>query len=232
MDDEPLIRRAALAMLALVFLGAFTGTTVSAKEVPKLPIQKPTATASPMPTNSPTPTRTRTPEPTPTEIPTPTATLTFPEIYASEAVEITANIVVNRCLFYVNTTLGWLEREDSNYHILTVDDLPLILAVMANESACDPSVVSSAGAIGVMQVIPKPYYGTCLDQTPCCIYWGIWILDRAIEMHGLEKGLAAYNCSLEGIANDACGPTGGVHYSEEVRTFWYPRFVLALEEIL
>jgi hypothetical protein len=133
-------------------------------------------------------------------------------------------------MYYINTTLGWLSREDSDYHVLTVDDLPLILAVMANESACDPGVVSSAHAIGVMQVIPKPYYGTCLHQTPCNIYWGIWILDRAIEKHGLEMGLAAYNCSLEGIANDMCGPTGGVHYSEEVRTFWFPRFVLALEE--
>ena len=230
MDDEPLISRAAIAMLALIFLGAFTNTKVSAKEVPKLPNPTPTATAIPMPTNSPTPTQTPAPTNTPTATPTPTATLTLPEIYASEAVEVTANIVVNRCMYYINTTLGWLSREDSDYHVLTVDDLPLILAVMANESACSPNVKSSAGAIGVMQVIPKPYYGTCLHQTPCNIYWGIWILDRATEKHGLEMGLAAYNCSLEGIANNKCGPTGGIYYSEEVRDFWFPRFVLALEE--
>jgi hypothetical protein len=71
MEDEPLISRAALAVLALIFLGAFTGTTVSAKEVPKIPTITKTATASPMPTNSPTPTASPTPEPTPTQTPEP-----------------------------------------------------------------------------------------------------------------------------------------------------------------
>ena len=228
--DDPLISRAATALLVLVFLGAFVRVPASAKEVPKIPTQEPTATATSTLANSPTPTATQIPEPTSTPTPAPTETLTFPEIYASEAIEVSANITVKRCLYYVNTTLGWLSREDSNYRVLTTDDLPLILAVMANESACNPRVVSSAGAIGVMQVIPKPWLGTCLNQTPCNIYWGIWILDRAIKNHGLEMGLALYNCSPEGVANDKCGPTGGVHYSEEVREFWYPRFVLALEE--
>ena len=228
MEDDPLIRSASIAVLALIFLGAFTGTKVSAKEVPKIPIPTQTATATSLPTSTPTPTAS--PTSIPTSTPAPTETPTWPEIYAAKAIEVTANIVVERCLYYVNTTLGWLEREDSNYYVLTVDDLPLILAVMANESACDPGVVSSAGAIGVMQVMPKPYYGTCMNQTPCNIYWGMWILDRAIDNHGLELALALYNCSPEGVANDRCGPTGGVHYSEEVREFWFPRFVLALEE--
>ena len=228
MDDEPLIPRIYIALLVLVFLGASAGAKASAKEVPKIPTQTKTATATP--TLAFTPTPTRTPEPIPTITNTPTPTLTWPEIYATEAIEVSANITVKRCLYYANTTLGWLSREDSNYRVLTTDDLPLILAVMANESACNPDVVSSAGAIGIMQVIPKPWLGACLHQVPCNIYWGNWILDRAIKNHGLEMGLALYNCSPEGVANDECGPTGGVHYSEEIRNFWYPRFVLALEE--
>lgn len=70
MDDDPLIPRVYIALLTLVLLGASAGAKASAKEVPKIPTQEPTATASPMPTNSPTPTRT--PEPTPTITNTPT----------------------------------------------------------------------------------------------------------------------------------------------------------------
>lgn len=155
--------------------------------------------------------------PHPEPVPTP-----MPEY--SQAVQVTAEIVVDRCWRYAEQIEYWLEWEHNGYHILTTEDIPLILSVMANESACNPYVVSSRGAIGVMQIMPKPYYPTCLYQTACNIHWGIWILDRAIEMHGLEMGLAAYNCSLEGIENNACGPTGGIYYSERVREFWLPFF--------
>ena len=70
MDDEPLISRVYIALLALVFLGATVGTKVSAKEVPKIPTPTQTATIAPLSTSSPTPTRT--PEPTPTITNTPT----------------------------------------------------------------------------------------------------------------------------------------------------------------
>lgn len=73
MDDEPLIYRVYIALLALVFLSAFVGTKASAKEIPKIPTITKTATASPMPTNSPAPTASPTPEPTPTITATPTA---------------------------------------------------------------------------------------------------------------------------------------------------------------
>lgn len=225
MEGEPLITRASLALLTMIFVGAFANTTASAKEVPKIPTPTQKATAAPLPTSTPSPTASPVPTEIPTSTPTSTATLTWPDIYATEAVEVTANHVVNRCLYYVNTTLGWLKQEDSDYHVLTVDDLPLILAVYANESACNPDVKSSAGAIGIGQVIPKPFYGSCLHQTPCNIYWSQWILDRAIEKHGLHRGLSAYNCSLEGIDNDMCGPTGGTHYADIVLEFWLPRFL-------
>ena len=78
MDDEPLISRAAIAMLALIFLGAFTNTKVSAKEVPKLPNPTQTATAIPTLANSPTPTKTPAPTKTPTATPTPDLDLSDP----------------------------------------------------------------------------------------------------------------------------------------------------------
>ena len=74
MDDEPLISRVYIALLALVFLGATVGTKASAKEIPKIPTPTQTATASPMPTSSPTPTAT----PVPTSTPTPVNTSETP----------------------------------------------------------------------------------------------------------------------------------------------------------
>ena len=171
MDDEPLISRAAIAMLALIFLGAFTGTVVSAKDVPKLPIQKPTATASPMPTNSPTPTAspvpTSTPTPTPTATPTPTPT---PQTFTRWRRYLPCQddyLDVFRDLDYLDlgnaeeylNVLGqrmrwwatWIEYwRDKGTH-----DIPLEigLAVMMHESRGDPTVMSCAGAIGLFGVL-------------------------------------------------------------------------------
>ena len=224
MDDEPLIQRAAIAMLALIFLGAFTGTTASAKEVPKLPNPTQTATASPMPTNSPTPTKTQTPEPTATQTLTPTPTL-------DPVIEITANHTVNRVLPW----LGEIERINENEG-LGLDPV-LVLAVMAAESGGDHSVVSYASACGLMQVIPKTYHE--LSKSQICgsptgnIYQGEYILRWALDAaerkgYDIYYGVAAFNCSWEGILNDKCGPQGGLNYSKTVLEFWYPRIEEAI----
>lgn len=71
MDDDPLISRVYIALLALLFIGACAGTKAPVKEIPKIPTITITATASPMPTNSPTPTA----SPVPTSTPTPVNTL-------------------------------------------------------------------------------------------------------------------------------------------------------------
>jgi hypothetical protein len=42
-------------------------------------------------------------------------------------------------------------------------------------------------------------------------------------------GLSLYNCSPEGVANDACGIHGGWHYQERVLGFWLPYFLEELE---
>lgn len=71
MEDEPLIPRVYIALLSLVFMGASAGAKASAKEVPKIPTQDPTATASPMPTATPSPTASPSPTPQITQTPTP-----------------------------------------------------------------------------------------------------------------------------------------------------------------
>ena len=70
MDDEPLIPRIYIGLIALVLLGATAGTKASAKEIPKIPTPTKTATASPVPANSPMPTETPSPTPTITSTPT------------------------------------------------------------------------------------------------------------------------------------------------------------------
>ncbi len=70
MEPDPLIPRVYIALLSIVFIGASAGAKASAKEVPKIPTQEPTATASPMPTNSPTPTASPSPTPQITQTPT------------------------------------------------------------------------------------------------------------------------------------------------------------------
>lgn len=220
MDDEPLIQRAAIALLALVFLGASINKPASAKEVPKIPTPTEKATATSLPISSPTPTA----SPAPTSTPTPPPTQT-PTPDPNDVEYWTALWTVEQVMLWEPYAKMIIEQYEYNL------DLALVLSIIAAESGGDQSVVSYAGAVGLMQVIDRPWY----DINPAGGPWGnmvlgMRILEWAIDNHGLEMGLAAYNCSLEGIANNACGPTGGVYYSEKVREFWLPLFIEALEE--
>ena len=226
MDDEPLIQRAAIALLVLFFLGASIRKPASAKEVPKIPTPTKTATASPMPTNSPTPTATQTPEPTPTITNTPTPTL-------DPVSAITSAYAIDRVIIW----LGEIERINE-WEELGLDPA-LVLSIIAAESGGDWTLWSYAGACGLMQVIPQPWYE--LGESQICgsnvgnIYMGLhilrWSLDLA-EREGLplEYGVAFYNCSYDSVMADMCGTKGGLNYSDNVLNFWYPRFVIALEE--
>jgi hypothetical protein len=227
MDDESLIYRASMALLAIIFLGAFANTTASAKEVPKLPIPTPTVTPIPTATITSSPTATRTPEPIPTITQTPTPT-------PDPVIEITAGYKVDAVVIW----LGEIERINEN-ESLDLDPV-LVMAVMAAESGGNHNVVSSAGACGLMQVIPRHYhelsaYDICHSRVGN-IYQGMYILRWALdyaESEGLSLnyGVAFYNCSVDGVMNDRCGTKGGIHYADNVLNFWYPRFELALEEL-
>ncbi len=224
MDDEPLISRAAMALLALVFLGASVNKPASAKEVPKLP--NPTTTATAIPALTPTPSPTETPDPTPTITQTPTPTL--------DAVSaITTAHVIDRTIIWLNEINRINEWEE-----LELDPV-LVLSIIAAESGGDWTLRSYANACGLMQVIVQPWYE--LGAAQICgsnvgnLYMGMhilrWSLDLA-EREGLplEYGTAFYNCSFDGVMTDMCGTKGGLNYSDNVLQFWYPRFVLALEE--
>ena len=224
-DSEPLISRAAIALLALVLLGASVNKPASAKEVPKLPNPTQTATASPMPTNSPTPTETPAPTPTITQTPT-----------IEPAIWITAQYKVKRCLRFRGIVESWIDLEPKEFNNLTREHVALVLAVGAAESGCDQKLMSEDGysSIGIMQVIPRPWTASAsmLRETRVNIYWGMYILDRSIDLADgdIRLGLAFFNCSYDKVLADQCGAKGGLNHSDNILEFWLPLFIEALEE--
>ena len=223
-ESDPLIPRASIALLALVLLGASINKPASAKEVPKT--ITPTATVTPSPVIFPTPTATRTPEPTPTITQTPTPTLDA--VSAITTAYIIDNVVI--WLPEIERIIEWEELE--------LDPI-LVLSVIAAESGGNWNLRSYANACGLMQVIVQPWY--VLGESQICnsnvgnLYMGMYILRWSLDLAEkkglpLEYGVAFYNCSYDGVMTDMCGTKGGLHYSDNVLSFWYPRFVLALEE--
>ena len=107
-------------------------------------------------------------------------------------------------------------------------DPALVLAVMAQESQGFPQLVSTDGhgSLGLMQVIPRIWTGTekQLREPPYNIYVGMKILNFAVHEWGTRLGLAHYNCSEEGVANDACGTKGGLNYADRILDYWLPMF--------
>lgn len=74
------------------------------------------------------------------------------------------------------------------------DTFALVNAVIQKESSFNPEVVSSAGAIGLMQINPNfwGYYVDLYDPLTNVIE-GIKILQKYITAYGLNGGLAAYH---------------------------------------
>ena len=225
MPNRILLRLLALAAI-FVASGTIPAESHRAREGPLIP---PTIEYTPTLPLTNTPTEIP-PSPTPTPVPTATPT---PTPTTDPVIEITAGYKVEAVVIWLREVERINEWEDLGH------DPALVLAVMAAESGGDHSVVSYAGACGLMQVIPRHYHelsakDICSSRTGN-IYMGMYILRWALdfaEEEGLplEYGVAFYNCSVEGVMNDRCGSQGGLHYAESVLNFWYPRIVLALEE--
>ena len=202
-----------------------------------IPVVEPTRMPTPIqPTSTSTPILTATPQrsvtPTNTVEPTLTPTPTM-----EPGVAVTAHWKVRRVLTYKRNVEWWLAMEkepDHDFLWLTDEYIPLILAVMAAESGGDPKLVSSAGAIGLMQVIPRSWTASesRLFTPSINIYWGMYILDRSLNLAemDLRYGLAYYNCYIEKVHNDGCGSKGGVHYADKILTFWLPLIEEGIKE--
>jgi len=118
-------------------------------------------------TSTPTPRVTVEPHPTPTATPVP----------MSEATRVTAEIVAWRCEQY----RGIVENVAEMHPI----DPNVVLAVMAQESACLRTSVSNDGhhTIGLMQVAEKPWGPSEAElyNARINIQWGMYLLYCAIN---------------------------------------------------
>ena len=146
-----------------------------------------------------------------------------------DGVIVTAQMTAERCGQYKRVVDHWLEMDKSpedDFIHLDKTHVPLVLSVMAKESACLTDV-SDGQSIGLMQVIPRPWLPD-VRSNGMNIYTGMYILDRSIELADgdVALALAYYNCGVPKVEADACGKRGGKHYAQDVLTFWYPYFMV------
>lgn len=102
-----------------------------------------------------------------------------------------------------------LIRENAN----AVVDANLIAAVMMNESGGWSANQSSAGAIGLMQIMPVHECATW--DPPENVRCGVSILDPLVRQYGLNKALAAYNAGETGMLRG-----NGFDYAQIVSTIY------------
>lgn len=80
----------------------------------------------------------------------------------------------------------------------------IVSALIVVESTCRPRVVSSEGAVGLMQVVPHVWHVSAEEMKipENNIRKGTEILSSYVKAHGLREGLHHYNGMGEGC--DAC----------------------------
>ena len=82
----------------------------------------------------------------------------------------------------------------------------IVSALIVVESTCRPSIVSSEGAVGLMQVSPKTWHisSVALKDPEFNIQTGTAILASYTRQHGVVEGLHYYNGL--GVGCTACDP--------------------------
>jgi len=107
--------------------------------------------------------------------------------------------------------------------------VPLIEAVIAEESYGIQQIESYAGAIGLMQIVPEEWHPPedQLRSSPVInISTGMGILSQTIrENNGnVFRALALYNCGKYRLAANECGERGGYAYALKVLAVNCPLF--------
>lgn len=161
-----------------------------------------------------------TPEKVPTVVPSKTSTP------RPTGEEVTAEIVVRLCEYYRPLVEGWYDEFPIDPNI--------VLAVMAQESACNPNEMSDDGysTIGLMQIAVKPW--TLAEEYLWQPRWNIWqgmyMLNANINNEeenpekDMHRALAAYNCGWTSLNADVCLYFGGPVYADKVLYYWLPYF--------
>ncbi len=109
--------------------------------------------------------------------------------------------------------------------------VPLIEAVIAEESYGIQKIESYAGAVGLMQVVPKNWSwrpsDDLLRSSPTVnIATGMGILTQAIRENdgNVFRALALYNCGEQRLEANECGERGGYAYALKVLAVNCPVF--------
>ena len=104
-------------------------------------------------------------------------------------------------------------------------DDDLIAAVIWHESAGDPAAERyepywDVTSYGLMQIVDFDWRDVTPEQLrdPAFnVNIGAFILSSSIAQGGsVRRGLAVYNCSIEGVNAGLCGRYGGLHYADAV----------------
>jgi len=202
-----------------VLVGSCSPAESSVVDPVDIPEPVVSVTPTPEPEATPRPSVLPHPEVIPTVIPTPMSEY-------SQAVLVTAEIVRRRCERYRPI----VEQVYEDYPV----DPSIVLALMAQESACVPNVVSEDGhnTVGLMQIAVKPWTpseGHLLNPR-INIEWGMYLLHSAINHpdqnpeKDIHRGLAAYNCGWVSLNAGVCLYFGGPAYADKVLNFWLPFF--------
>lgn len=93
-----------------------------------------------------------------------------------------------------------LARPTAYYSVRNRVSVRLVTAVVIVESSCRPHVISKAGAIGYMQILPKAHHLSrrALQNPDTNLNEGSAILSRLVRTYGYEYGLANYFGVTEG----------------------------------
>lgn len=210
-------------LLILSFIAAPISAEVDNGENESVPANQPIQTGSPSPAPRSTPTGTAVrKEAGRIEESYPPAGTPRPAV--DPVIEVTVQLTLD-------SVMRWHTVVDYRMEDFYEFDKSLVLAIMANESGGDPYALSHAGACGLMQVIPQPWYRYSAEQI-CSNYsvnvaMGMWILHSAINIaqeqgYDWRYGLAYYNCSEQAVHEDRCGSHGGLNYADRVLNFWLP----------
>lgn len=157
----------------------------------------------------------------------PTKTMTWPETWEQQGVDVTAAATVQRCFRY----RVLIDRWNPDFGL----DPALVLAVMAQESACYP--YEGGASVGLMQVTPAKWTTTRerLLEPSVNVYWGMYILYLTLNDdvnnpdHDTRRALAAYNCGWESLDAGKCFDFGGYAYADRVLDFWLPYVLEAMK---
>lgn len=119
-------------------------------------------------------------------------------------------------------------------------DPNLLAAQMWHESKGDPVAVSSAGAVGLMQVMPSDNFvrpdlsfhwrptSEQLFAPSFNIEYGARIMRQLLQENGsLRLSLALYNCGSVNLEAGKCGKGGGWDYADKVMST-YLKWVMPL----